>query len=99
MTFRSQQLEWCDSCKSNHTAEFGAEFHDRIIEPRPVAQVCDWPELRGINLQVGDIVAVGGAVHKKRWWQFWRGDRIEHPMMFKVTTTSKNGQWKTLNRV
>lgn len=39
----SDELKWCEECKSNHTEDFGKELHDRILFP--------------INL-IGDLVAI-----------------------------------------
>jgi hypothetical protein len=30
-------MYWCGDCKSNHTVEFGFQFHDRILKDRDEA--------------------------------------------------------------
>lgn len=62
--------------------------------------VSGWDELSEVKaVEVGDIITIAGVVHKKKWWQFWRGDRIEPDTRFKVTAASQSGRWETLNRV
>lgn len=85
--FEGGKCEWCETCKSCHTEEFGREFHDRVLKPRIVSQwTCDAP---WSSLNVGDIVTFENVRPRRRWWQFWH--RFEKPsklelQQFKVTS-------------